>query len=119
MNGHRRGQSMVEGALALVAFLIMMAVIIDAGQMFLMRETATGRLRDVTRWAAMNADNGVAIRAKAREAGFETIRVRYEAAGTPRERIVITADRIPMPRITPWLRSSDEATLEASAIVER
>lgn len=116
-HGKRRGQTLVESALALVAFLALAVTVIDVGQVILARALASDRLRDVARFAAMHPDDAGAIRGRAAAAGFEAGKIRIERRDRG-ERIVVIADRLAEPHVSPWL-SGGEVTIEASAMVER
>ena len=56
------GQSLVETTLILTAFMGLLVGMIDVGQMLFAREALAERVRDATRWGAMNPFDAAAIR---------------------------------------------------------
>jgi len=59
---NRRGQSLIETTLILVAFLGLLFGVVDVGQHLVLRETLTDRVRAAVRWGALNPYNEAAIR---------------------------------------------------------
>lgn len=57
-----RGQSLVETALILAAFMGLMLGMVDVGQMLFVREALAARAQDAARWGAMRSFDAAAIR---------------------------------------------------------
>ncbi len=57
-----RGQSLVESALVLAAFLGLMLGIVDVGELLFERQTLAGRVHQAARWGAMHSYDPGAIR---------------------------------------------------------
>ncbi len=57
-----RGQSLVESALVLAAFLGMLLGIVNVGQALYSRQTLAARAHDAARWGAMHPYDPAAIR---------------------------------------------------------
>ena len=57
-----RGQSLVESAFVLAAFLVLLLGIVNVGEMLFSRQTLAARAHDAARWGALHAYNPAAIR---------------------------------------------------------
>jgi len=57
-----RGQSLVESALVLAAFLGLLLGIVNVGEMLFSRQTLAARAHDAARWGAMHPFDPAAIR---------------------------------------------------------
>lgn len=57
-----RGQSLVESALVLVAFIGFVLAIVDVGQMLFVRQTLAERVHEAARWGALHQYDPGAIR---------------------------------------------------------
>jgi hypothetical protein len=62
MKRGRRGQSLVESALVLAAFLGLVLGIVDVGQLLFERQTLAERVHQAARWGAMHPYDTRAIR---------------------------------------------------------
>ncbi len=62
MKKGRRGQSLVESALVLAAFLGLVLGIVDVGQLLFERQTLAERVHQAARWGAMHPYDTRAIR---------------------------------------------------------
>ena len=58
----RAGQSLVETALILAAFLGLLFGVVDVGEKLVLRETLTDRVRAAVRWGALNSNQEASIR---------------------------------------------------------
>jgi TadE-like protein len=62
MRRRRRGQALVETALILAAFMLLLLGMVGIGQMIFARQTLAERAHDAARWGAMNHYDPAAIR---------------------------------------------------------
>ena len=58
----RKGQSLVETALVLAAFMGLLLGVVDLGQMLIMRQSLLDRVRTASRWGSMHTYDPGAIR---------------------------------------------------------
>jgi len=60
--GDRKGQSLVETALILAAFMGLLLGMTSVGQLVFVRQTLSDRVHQAARWGAVNSYNPIAIR---------------------------------------------------------
>ena len=128
----RRGQSLLEAALTLTAFLLLVIGIVDAGQAMFARQSLADRVRRAARWGAVRPYDEAAIRNMVLFAQSETprraepylgltrenVEVSRLDPGTPEERLRITVRGFRLRRLTPWQSESPVGTFSETIPTE-
>ncbi len=117
---NQKGQALVESALTVLAFLMMLVAILDFGQFLYFQQSLAERTRAAARQAVLNPDQvtrikNVAVyntplpseRSRPVIAGLTTdmVTVQTRDLGTPEGRVTVTISGFPVTLLTPGLRN--------------
>lgn len=117
---NQKGQALVESALTVLAFLMMLLAILDFGQFRYFQQSLAERTRAAARQAVLDPSQVTRIKnvavynspvrtdaAKPLIAGLTTemVTVRTQDLGTPEGRVTVTISGFPISMVTPGLKN--------------